>query len=105
MPRDLTKPGIETQRPSDDLGPLPKFGQWISVEDRLPEHRQEVYYFFDYVGVCAGAYDAHDNVFYGARGFLHLDVTHWMPLVRPAAPEGYSSQRRLDLEEPENVDD
>ena len=57
-------------------------GEWISVQDRLP----------DYLGDCLVW--AHDQEGHGylridtyswRYGFLHLNVTHWMPL--PAPPE------------------
>lgn len=69
--------------------------QWIRVEERLPQHNQQVFYrirfltkngskwLFDY-----GEWDADRQVFYGEfvdYKDLGGTVTHWMPL--PPAPE------------------
>lgn len=66
----------------------PKFGEWISVKDRLPEKDQDVlcysnknggYKFFGYRGYISGEWME--------GGVLHIgDVTHWMPLPKP--PKG-----------------
>ena len=65
--------------------------EWISVKDKLPEEDQEVWYYFDAVGVHKGKYtgrlyfigkESHfSNTFYGKSGFLTDDVTHWMPYL------------------------
>ena len=60
--------------------------EWISVEDRLPEHKQDVWYYFKITGVTAGKYDAEENCFYSGKGWLCGDVTHWQPCKVPEPP-------------------
>lgn len=83
---------------------------WIHINDQKPEDGQNVFYFFDVFGVYKGKYQksnyyvGHDDIescwcdcFYGKKGFLTDDVTHWMPApideewdgVLPDVPEGY----------------
>lgn len=59
---------------------------WIKIEDKVPEVDQDVWYFFDIVGVHKGKYYGADwsdygcgHEFGGDNGFLGGDVTHWMP--------------------------
>lgn len=66
---------------------------WIHIDDQKPEELQNVFYFFEVLGVYKGHYgiyiwdaeehgldqDAYSDVFYGKKGFLTDDVTHWMP--------------------------
>lgn len=87
--------------------------EWIDIKDREPEEGQEVIYFFDVCGVFRGKFarDYMDDpevwgeeiaaearekgwymqTFYGERGFLGDDVTHWMPddgrLELPKGPD------------------
>ena len=67
---------------------------WIKVQDRLPEEKQDVIYYFKETGVHCGRFkkepdpagqDFTYDCFYGLDGFLCDDVTHWMPL--PDAPK------------------
>lgn len=51
---------------------------WIEMKDQPPTDGQAVIYFFDVCGVYRGHFAAPDT-FYGDRGFLGGDVTHWMP--------------------------
>lgn len=51
---------------------------WIKMGDRAPVDEQAVIYYFDVCGVYRGHFQAPD-VFYGEKGFLGGDVTHWMP--------------------------
>lgn len=44
-----------------------------------------VWYFFEVTGVSYGQYCEEDNCFYGARGYLIGDATHWMPAPKPPA--------------------
>lgn len=66
---------------------------WINMSDRKPTHGQEVYYYFEPVGVHKGKYKRKElpeelfnqkgimvDVFYGGGGWLTDDVTHWMPI-------------------------
>lgn len=59
--------------------------EWISVEDRLPDDGQKVFYYFEPVDVHAGRFSQYvENgykhaLFGGAGGFLTDDVTHWQP--------------------------
>lgn len=83
---------------------------WIHIKDQKPEINQDVFYFFEVLGVYKGKYeqvnfyeDEEDiepcwgDCFYGKNGFLTDDVTHWMPAppdedwdeVLPDVPEGY----------------
>ena len=70
--------------------------EWISVNDRLPKHKQEVLTALNYVGspkLCQCTFverycsDKVDwiNVFVGLNGGLYPyhGVTHWMPLPKP----------------------
>jgi len=61
---------------------------WIKVSDRLPEEGQEVFYYFKHTGIARGHYKKteYGDCFYGDRGFLTNDVTHWMPF--PKEPHG-----------------
>lgn len=63
---------------------------WIKIEDQKPEEGQKVFYYFEYTGVNRGKYSRVDisegcgegafaDCFYGEKGFLGDDVTHWMP--------------------------
>lgn len=83
---------------------------WIHITDRKPEDEQDVFYFFEVLGVYKGKYcksnyyEGYDDIepcwgdtFYGKKGFLTDDVTHWMPApideewdgVFPDVPEDY----------------
>ena len=78
----------------------PKFGEWISVDDRLPEECEDVLTYSDnvqlkkyedyspqYVGFIqnGGWYASCD--FYEYNNYMSLEyVTHWMPL--PESPKG-----------------
>ena len=67
--------------------------EWIKIEDKKPEENQEVFYYFDILGVYAGKYNRIDlygefddveeeywmDCFSGESGFLCDDVTEWMP--------------------------
>lgn len=87
--------------------------KWIHIKDQKPQEEQDVFYFFEVLGVYKGKYqkvnyyEGHDDIepcwgdcFYGKSGFLTDDVTHWMPAptdeeweslqcVFPDVPEGY----------------
>ena len=58
----------------------PKFGEWISVKDRLPEHNQKV---LAYTAESQGTYEEYRLCFGWA---IKGHVTHWMPL--PEQPKG-----------------
>ncbi len=71
---------------------VPKFGEWISVEDRLPEERQHclifttIYFTPDHIGDC----DHYDGIeisrYYYDLGFVSengLYAKFWMPLPAP----------------------
>ena len=86
---------------------------WIHIKDQRPEDGQDVFYFFEVLGVYKGKYSrteypkelfeegtepVYGDTFYGEKGWLTDDVTHWMPLNRvtaemddylPAPPEDY----------------
>ena len=73
----------------DELKPCPRCGNthpdnWISVEDRLPEHSARILAYTPPSGNTA----AHTEV---SRGFMarlgkRTDITHWQPLPEP--PKG-----------------
>ena len=51
---------------------------WIVMNKRSPIDGQPVIYYFEFCGVNRGHFAAPDT-FYGRKGFLGGDVTHWMP--------------------------
>ena len=61
----------------------PKFGEWTSVEDRLPEKNVRVLVYIK----SSRSYTRFDTDRLDDRGFVRWfnDVTHWMPL--PEAPK------------------
>jgi len=86
--------------------------EWISIIDAQPEIDQDVFYFFEELGVYKGKYKQvnyyegaeevdpiYGDCFYGSKGFLTDDVTHWMPAPTdeewdgklPDIPDGYVS--------------
>jgi hypothetical protein len=58
--------------------------QWISVEDRLPEHLQDIVFYSDFKNTHCGIFNAAVglNQFLSAGRDMAL-VTHWMPLPTP----------------------
>jgi len=68
---------------------------WIKITDKTPAEGQAVIYYFDMCGTYRGKYteieypaecgldeNGHTfkgHQFYGDKGFLTDDVTHWMP--------------------------
>lgn len=64
--------------------------EWISVKDRLPDHREEVLAFspqykeymmghvFEWVGTVVCEFDE----------YVLTKVTHWMPLPEPPGKDG-----------------
>lgn len=60
-------------------------GGWIEYANQKPERDQYVWYFFEHTGVAYGQYEPEGHCFYGRRGFLCSDVTHWMPAPPPPA--------------------
>jgi hypothetical protein len=81
---------------------------WIHINDQRPDDGREVFYFFAFLGVYRGKYmqseypqelfeegtePVYGDCFYGDKGFLTDDVTHWMPddgrEDLPDVPEGY----------------
>ena len=75
---------------------------WISMKDKKPEEGQEVWYYFDVVGVHCGRYHLSEDgdLFIGLNGFLTDDVTHWMPLEKPLPPKvgGKELMKHLGVE-------
>ena len=66
--------------------------EWISIIDEQPQKEQDVFYFFEMLGVYKGKYKPvnyyegmedvdpiYGDCFYSVKGFLTDDVTHWMP--------------------------
>ena len=56
--------------------------KWISVVDELPLLDAPVLYYFEVTGIAVGRYHG-EGAFGGGRGYLHDEVTHWMPLPDP----------------------
>ena len=61
----------------------PKFGEWISVKDRLPERRTYVLCYFKYEPESPNV--VVENYYHGGGHWLSegSHVTHWMPLPEP----------------------
>jgi hypothetical protein len=66
--------------------------QWISVEDRLPEHDQEVMTYSAtnnsmpssmLMGITRYTKQENTSYFYGGNPGDGYKVTHWMPLPQP----------------------
>lgn len=68
--------------PSADVQPAP---QWISVEERLPNHYEEVLVVSKLKNIVYFAwYDADISMFMGhGHMWTTREVTHWMPLPEP----------------------
>jgi hypothetical protein len=64
--------------------PKLKTGHWISVSERLPKPRIDVWCNSD-MGQMVGYYDEYVETWYG-RDYLELMVTAWMPLPEPYEP-------------------
>lgn len=60
---------------------------WIDIREQKPEEEQDVFYYFEFCGVCSGKYQTCKlgtsgivfDCFYGKSGFLCDDVQYWMP--------------------------
>ena len=63
--------------------------EWISVKDRLPEYKKNVFLHIPkYTGrpVREGHLSSTDGAghkWVGADGYIYSDTTHWMPLPEP----------------------
>jgi len=74
---------------------------WISVEESLPEGDKVVWTYSKEKGVVIGLCDGHfggelvwyDSA-YGSLKDFFSDVTHWMPLEVPQAPENLMDRKR-----------
>jgi hypothetical protein len=87
---------------------------WTHIKDETPEEGRKLFYFFPFLGVYFGEYKEIEwepehfgtredgtpytgDCFFGAKGFLTDDVTHWMYAPEdweeiegyPDVPEGY----------------
>ena len=66
-----------------------KFGEWVSVEDRLPTDKLNYIVYYKHVYCDDDGYYAIGVSFYDGKEFqinLAYKVTHWMPLPQP--PKG-----------------
>ena len=64
----------------------PKFGVWISVEDRLPENKVNCLVHYKHAYCDDDGYYAIGVSFYDSNEFqigLAYKATHWMPLPEP----------------------
>lgn len=54
--------------------------KWTKTKNELPNEGIEVWYYFDIIGVASGQIELNEHgvTFYGKRGLLTNDVTHWM---------------------------
>lgn len=70
------------QMPAADVQPV---SQWISVEDRPPNHYEEVFVVSKLENIVYFAwYDADISMFMGhSHMWTTREVTHWMPLPKP----------------------
>ena len=68
--------------PAEEVQPAP---QWISVEERLPNHYEEVLVVSKLKNIVYFAwYDADISMFMGhGHMWTTREVTHWMPLPEP----------------------
>ena len=67
--------------------------EWISVEDRLPEHNVNCLVFLPYghlyTGIHVAYYSAKRNMWVDIDGtYLFDHPTHWMPLPPPPTEKG-----------------
>jgi len=60
---------------------------WVSVDDRLPEDRQEVLVHMAN-GAAQSDLDTHTCKYFVKYGFERSRVTHWQPLPLPPMQEG-----------------
>lgn len=66
----------------------PRFGEWVSVEDKLPEDRHWVLVFdTGYATPKKAKYKEGFFVFDGSCE-NSIEITHWMPLPEPPKKEG-----------------
>ena len=66
--------------------------EWVSVEDRLPEHEKEVL-FYSYGDYFAGFYCHCEKEWYfgsekNPHEYSRTPITHWMPLPEPPKEGG-----------------
>lgn len=65
--------------------------KWISIDEKIPEVGQDVYYYFECVGVHLGKFyggeKPHLYRFANSKGWLTGDVTHWQPYTGQNRPE------------------
>lgn len=78
---------IVDEQPTIDPESLRPKGEWISVEDRLPEKSGHYLIFADIDYMNVVLYSARHKAFNAWDGFddarNSIDVTHWMPLPEP----------------------
>ena len=70
----------------DDIDSTPTVGDWISVEDRLPEKNGVDLAYYDRTCVSSVYYEkgrAQSEWTDDYEGYCDFDVTHWMPLPEP----------------------
>jgi hypothetical protein len=92
----MKKAELTTEIPADAKPVL--VAGWISVNEKMPQHKQEVLANLNYAGsppVCQCTFVERycnekvdwQNVFVGLNGGLypHQGVAHWMPLPSPPA--------------------
>lgn len=60
-------------------------GEWVSVEDRLPENNNNVLIYANKTGekIEVAFYDDEDKEWAGLNSFWLPYITHWMPLPSP----------------------
>ena len=69
-----------------------KMTEWISVEDKLPEHGFSGYVTNGRQVLLGAIYDAQNNKWWAYTS--DLKITHWMPVPKPPLPKHEKEVRK-----------
>ena len=76
-------PVYNTNRVVDVIKSQPTVGGWISVEDKLPDSKEQVLIVFEWTGISGTKYREIALDSFKAMGFLGYKPLFWMPLPEP----------------------